>query len=599
MVMATTMLVGLPASKVLAAPDIDIEYLLYDLNRPRDVSVEVTWDTADEINSVFLAPAFPDLPIELNEGTDYTIVGDVLTLNNSYLGALSLVEGDTLTFEVFFNDGDLALPLSEPNTMVQLELRVIRSPFICENARTGDPYTLLEDAVDAADDGDTILLIAHIDEDYARPINDKNLTIDMADYNINLNTGYIEVKNGHSLEIKNGGLLSAKYVGVDGTGSTLSIKSSKLRVQFGVQASGGGKAEIGAEIYSDEHGVIAMTGATVTVTGDITALEGKGVWALDGAKATVTGNIVARDATGVEAWDADTEVTVNGSIEAYDGVSAGGGAKVIVKGNITAEETGADAIYDGTEITVTGNIVSKGVGVTAGHGVKVTVTGNIDAGALGVLAVAYENVAELIINGDILSGGIGVFAIVIGGGGTLSVTVNGNITAALVGVDAGGEVVVFVGGNIVVTEELDEDEGGYNCGVFVALGAKVTINGTITAPNYIGFLIPIKLGPIEPDGPPEPKMLTGVEFYYLGINDNTKPTTLTGYLQYDDEGKYDMPASFVWVKVVATTPGTGDSTALRLLLGALMVAALGTASVLVHRKRAQREDQNRQRIFSP
>jgi len=51
-----------------------------------------------------------------------------------------------------------------------------------------------------------------------------------------------------------------------------------------------------------------------------------------------------------------------------------------------------------------------------------------------------------------------------------------------------------------------------------------------------------------------------------------------------------MLGSYVWVKDPRTlTPGTGDSTALWLTLGALLVAALGTGSVLAYRRREQQD----------
>ena len=346
------------------------------------------------------------------------------------------------------------------------------------------------------------------------------------------------------------GAIKAEGEGVHvGPEATLTVNGNIEADGHGVVAKAGTatnptKVTINGDIDAGRYGVDAEANTTVTVTGDIDAYI-DGVHARGGAKVTVTGDITAQIDDGVDAFGTGTEVTVNGTIEAIYGIYAGDGAKVTVNSDITADTKGVLASYDGTEVTVNGNIISEWYGVDAFGGVKVTVNGNITADSVGV----YVESA--------------------------TVTVNGNITAGYVGVEAWGEAVAFVGGNIDITEPDDPDFSV--CGVFVVNGAKVTVEGTIAAPNYVGFLIPF----VDAGEP---------WFYYLIATENTSPSLETGYLQYDDEGKYDMLGSYVWVKDPRTlTPGTGDSTALWLTLGALLVAALGTGSVLAYRRREQQD----------
>ena len=144
-----------------------------------------------------------------------------------------------------------------------------------------------------------------------------------------------------------------------------------------------------------------------------------------------------------------------------------------------------------------------------------------------------------------------------------TVTVAGNIIAGRIGVYAEDGSTVTVIGNITAGE----------AGVFAKTGATVTVDGTITAPYYIAFFT---------------DDIT-VPFKYITASDNTIPSMKDGYYQYDDKGEFGDTA-FVWVKAPETSiPGTGDNTAKWLMLGALMVAALGTSAFLVYKRRQQQD----------
>jgi len=411
----------------------------------------------------------------------------------------------------------------------------------------------------------------------------------------------------------NGDIISDWYgvIDIDSTDAspaTVTVNGIIEAGKDGVLADGinATNTTVNGNIEAGRNGVVAAYG-TVTVTGDITAvwdavfanlaakvtIEGNidagwdGLIAESYASITLTGDITAFGCA-VGAYFNGSEITVEGNIEAYEGVKVvGTGITVTVVGDILAYNFGVyvnggdGGLSEDIEITVTGNITveiigdgsswSWGAGVVArdSDGLIITVNGDIDAGSVGVV-VEFSEKAEILVNGSIVAGDTGVYTDIVE---KTAISVAKNITAGFLGVDVWDDVLVFVGGNILVTEVGTDDYP--NCGVFVGYGARVIVDGTITAPNYIAF--------------PDPNSSGGSPgFYYLGINDNTKPTTLDGYLQYDDEGKYDILASYVWVKA-QTTPGTGDSSALWLLLGALMVAALGCGLVFAHRHREQQE----------
>ena len=401
----------------------------------------------------------------------------------------------------------------------------------------------------------------------------------------------------------------------------------------GVFADSGGSVTVNGSITADESGVNANDGAIVVVNGSITAeyfgvtAQGAGtevivndaidaglagVSATIGAVVTVTGAITAGTA-GVEAYD-DAAVTVTGSIDAGEAGVLASLATVIITGNITADWYGVMALSGaivevegdittwygifalGVEISVTvvGEIYASDVGVLVSgmpggpsRDVEITVTGNItveyddpDIHDTGAGVIAADCIGLIItVNGDIDAWNRGVesdYCV------DAQIFIDGSIVAGYVGVYALEDVEVFVNGNIVVTSDEPLLAGEILVGVASGFGAEVTVEGTITAANYIALYFEEYTGS-------GPGLLT---FAYVNANENVIPTSKNGYLEYNDSDLMET-TSFVWVRGT-TTPGTGDSAALWLLLGALLIAALGTASVFAYRKRTQQEKQQNQ-----
>ncbi|WP_164906072.1 S-layer homology domain-containing protein [Gudongella oleilytica] len=182
------------------------------------------------------------------------------------------------------------------------------------------------------------------------------------------------------------------------------------------------------------YGIIAESGSSVTVTGDIkvTSYIGEGFRVYSGAFVHVMGNI--NSLNGVYAGGSGAEAVVDGNISASSGsgVEASSGGTITVKGNVTAAYRGVSAY-----------------GWTDGGG-NVHVLGNVTGNNYyGVEASAGS---EVMIDGDVQSLK-GLYAIQEG----TSISVGGNTTST----------------------------GADEHGASAAQGGLVTIGGTITASNYI------------------------------------------------------------------------------------------------------------------
>ena len=340
------------------------------------------------------------------------------------------------------------------------------------------------------------------------------------------------------------------------------------------------------EIIIDNNSVAveSFDGSQVEVHGNITttAADYPALYADGGATITLFGNIVA--VYGAAAWDEDTEIIINGNIfAAANGIEAYDDAVIKVNGNITAGNLGALA-DNFADVTMTGDITARyGVrgGNLEGNGAFITVIGDIFAEDLGVLATLGSDITII---GDItvvnpgsdeaagvgaiegslvtVTGNIKATIGVIAGeaefeGATVLIT--GNILAELHGIVAENSSVVEIVGNITVSDPVD------GVGVSTRYGSEVTVDGVITARYYIGF----------DDGEGN--------YDYRGINDNTSTSLKAGYRQYVDTLE---DASYVWVRtptIPPTTPPTGDSLALGLLI-VFFLSTLGAIGLLARRR---------------
>lgn len=192
-----------------------------------------------------------------------------------------------------------------------------------------------------------------------------------------------------------------------------------------------------------------------------------------------------------------------------------------------AEATGGNGLSangEHTTVTVTGNVTGTSEGVYADNKAKVTVEGNVSATRRAIYSATRG--CEVTVRGDVIVAeseeslcGVDAF-------NDAKITVDGDITAVACGAKAelGGEIIV--GGNITVT-------GTDNCGVWVNNSGQVSVEGTITAQNYIKLNDVIKL---KSDG----------------REDSSKPS----YIKYTDDA-----GCVVWVKKTASATVFEVSTA--------------------------------------
>ena len=465
-------------------------------------------------------------------------------------------------------------------------------------------YDDLGDALADVGSGGMIYLLRDIEYDGNIIINDE-LTIELRGFDLKLlSDHYFESTSseGNVYVIGGGGALTAGEV-IAQEGASLAIDADIYTTAWGVGAYDASTLTINGDIHAPNNAALTIYDSLATMQGDIYAASGALVG--NGSTVTIVGNIEV-DYDGIHAFGEDTNVTATGNINAGEygiyvfdyaevafvgniqagtGVRAGyieyTGATVSVIGDILAFEAGVVAIL-GSDVTVQGNItatdVETGIGVIAAEESIVTVIGDIDAILCAVAASGYSIVE---VTGDITTSdaveGIGVLT-----GGFSTVLIDGSIQAAIgisagIEYDTGADVVVTgdilairvgvlaqnyssieVGGNIIAS-------GAEGVGVAVRYGTEVTVDGTITALFYIAF-----------------------DDIDKAIGDNDATSEKAGYRQYSDD-LIDM-TSYVWVKIppaplppAPTTPGTGDSLGLGLLLISI-ISALGACGFLARRR---------------
>ena len=316
-------------------------------------------------------------------------------------------------------------------------------------------------------------------------------------------------------------------------------------VSSGVYAYNGATVSVTGNVEATSRGIVAETGAMVSVLGNVfsTANQSSQRYCIDASgnsKVIVTGDVAIASGTfnyGIYART-NADVTVNGSISilgnttgsitAIDAVSSGA---ITVNGNISGSITasgntssvsvngdisGRITVSSGVCVDITGNILN---GVSAsGTGTNLSVCGNITGNNDGVVATDRANVS---VTGDVLGNSAGVYA-----QSSAVVSVTGNVTGGEYGVRANSSATVGVEGNVYVLSMTGN-------GVYAVAGASVSIEGFISARNYIWL-----------QGAGYSIRKTKVDFDEF----STKP----GYFTYSHVGT-DMITTSVWVKGFSDT----------------------------------------------
>ncbi|MCL2826364.1 MAG: Ig-like domain-containing protein [Eggerthellaceae bacterium] len=415
-----------------------------------------------------------------------------------------------------------------------------------------DLYGSLQDALAAAQTGDTIKLLTNITEATPVNVNGTSLTIDLVGYNLDLDGKDVSVTDG-SLAINNGGTVTVG-MGVYAENSTLAVNANIDSGQYGISAIDGSTVTVKGNISSSVDGIYASDENTkVTMTGNIMVSGSNandGVKACDGATVSVKGKISARWAIEVYSSynDLPTTVTLDGNITTdWKGIFAGGVGNVVnVTGSITSDYNGIEA-YSGAQVTMTGNI---------------TCANNDADPTYDYFGVDSENDGTIVT----LNGNISMTAI----------STTGVLSYGVYAYDNGK---AFINGSIVTV-------GQDSVGAYADHGGQATIEGTITAPTYVGLY--------------DHSSTLGWVNVFLTQAEHDATSEKPGYLQYSrtpDPG-YGSYTSYIWVKVPGSPtplpgggsniPAAGDTHGLAGLVALFALAALGASGAVLASRRIRK-----------
>ncbi len=377
-----------------------------------------------------------------------------------------------------------------------------------------------------------------------------------------------------------------------GAGSTVNVEGSvttRAANSIGVYAHNGGSITVDGYVQSASHSAYAEgTGSSIVVNGDVTAIgfAGYGAYAYDGGNITINGNVTGLDTDSYGAYAyGGGNITIDGDAQGavYGAKASGTGSSVYIRGNAKGSNAissgamadnngvitidgyarggtcGANAADDGSIVIVNGDAIStqnNGMGAYAEAGGTIEIGGSAAANGGGNSYGAHGLDGKIAISGNASGAFCGVYASGPSGEITVGadvdttetgrwgvkaddgakVVIDGNVKGKLFGVYSDGEgSTVDVIGDVTAIS----DSGFGAC----AYGGSVTVDGAITATNYVAVD-----GSVKNEGE-----------YYI-------PTSKPNYHTYTQNG------STVWVK--ATTPPTANICAIGVTEYATLEAAL-------------------------
>ncbi len=387
-------------------------------------------------------------------------------------------------------------------------------------------YTDFPAALTAVADGQTIRLLADIGHGDRIVFNSKSFNIDVNGHVLTVNpTGdtCITATNGFDLLVKDtsgGGSLHLITAGTNvcgiyatGSGSTVTVDAdTAITITNSDNACG---------LVANESASITLSKAT---TIDISGGPGVGVYALNGSFIDVQDGAVTMggdDSSGIRSF--------------YDSVTTA--STVLFHGDVIADQSDSYGIYanDHGAVTVFGNVSGGLFGVYGISDTAIYVYGDVNGGEDG----AYTGLdGTVVIEGNVTTSETEGYGARIVSGGQMDI--DGHVNGGYYGAAASGSdsilsvtgsvkikaldgygVLAEDGGNISVGGSVKANGG---CGAYARAGtngSEITIDGTISAQNYINIAGTIK----------------------TRAND-TQPTTKPGYLTYTG----GTPACSVWVK---------------------------------------------------
>ena len=363
-------------------------------------------------------------------------------------------------------------------------------------------FTDLQEAIDAAEDGETVFAVGNPTVDAPVTINDKNITL-TGEPGATIVRG--DSANGTLIAVESGSL-TIENVTVNGRNGK-NITGSMLTVAEGAELTIGSGATItGATLNAN------MNGVAVSVNGGKLTVE-------DGA--TFTGNSDSNDGKGL-IYAAAVEVVVNGGAFEANQMRRSGG--------VIAVEVEASLAINGGSFA--NNIV--GAANNEAYGGAVYIGGNANASIMGGTFSSNQIIPAW---NNACGGAIGITGgnVTIGG----DVVITGNQTlATLPQYTPHGGAIYVGGGNVTINGGTIANNtaggSGIGNGVYIAPGANVDLAGSgtsgITDSFGIGYDAGSTGGTITVEGPidhrvnvefadPEAQAQKGVE--YVVSKDNT------------------------------------------------------------------------------
>lgn len=108
-----------PATEAATPPAISPSSFNYDLNAPLGITTTITWNSAMLVTGVVFSIS-PEPTIFALSNDDYSVVGDKLTIDDSFFSDIAVTTGESLTFTITFDTGATAeLTVSIVDSYVQ------------------------------------------------------------------------------------------------------------------------------------------------------------------------------------------------------------------------------------------------------------------------------------------------------------------------------------------------------------------------------------------------------------------------------------------------------------------------------------------------
>ena len=241
-----------------------------------------------------------------------------------------------------------------------------------------DSYASLQEAIDAAQDGQTVSLLKYVSEDVT--IDDKNITLDLGVSKITgvSATGTVTIENGSIVTVTatTGGIVGGTTSVFAKSDSAVTINGGNYSGTYGLVADGRTTSITVADgtIAGTSAGVAVQHEATMTVSGGSVNGNYGATMLSDGE--TSSGHIEVTGSAQVSGTDLGVYVYGYGSSLTVSGGNVSGGTYAI-SGNGT---------YDGSEITISGGNITSEDGFVMYHPQEgdLTITGGTMSGYNGI-----------------------------------------------------------------------------------------------------------------------------------------------------------------------------------------------------------------------